>query len=107
MMLSSIHFCFCQVQAAHLSVPFHHSAHAADTAQALFHLLTESSLHNYCSDVELLAAIFAALCHDLNHPVLNALNHDVADWRMHHEFINRCFIFDRLSGPLQHVLQQF
>lgn len=48
--------------------PYHNSIHAADVAQSIHVLLSSQALENVFTDLEVLAAIFAASVHDVDHP---------------------------------------
>lgn len=51
-------------------VPYHNSTHAADVTQSIHVLLLSPGLENVFTDLEILAAIFAAAIHDVDHPGL-------------------------------------
>eukprot|EP00899_Mesostigma_viride_P009382 jgi/Mesvir1/18445/Mv14303-RA.6 len=50
---------------------YHNSTHIADVANSLYHLIKFSGLAAYLSQLDILAAITAALVHDFRHPGLN------------------------------------
>ncbi|MEQ2183832.1 hypothetical protein GOODEAATRI_002003 [Goodea atripinnis] len=52
----------------HSDVAFHNSLHAADVAQSTHILLSTPALDAVFTDLEILAAIFAAAIHDVDHP---------------------------------------
>ncbi|KAL4635025.1 cAMP-specific 3',5'-cyclic phosphodiesterase 4B isoform X1 [Arapaima gigas] len=52
----------------HADVAYHNSLHAADVAQSTHILLSTPALDAVFSDLEILAAIFAAAIHDVDHP---------------------------------------
>ncbi|KAG9351044.1 hypothetical protein JZ751_024934 [Albula glossodonta] len=52
----------------HSDVAYHNSLHAADVAQSTHILLSTPALDAVFSDLEILAAIFAAAIHDVDHP---------------------------------------
>ncbi|KPP77034.1 cAMP-specific 3',5'-cyclic phosphodiesterase 4B-like [Scleropages formosus] len=52
----------------HADVGYHNSLHAADVAQSTHILLSTPALDAVFSDLEILAAIFAAAIHDVDHP---------------------------------------
>ncbi|KAK0141684.1 cAMP-specific 3',5'-cyclic phosphodiesterase 4B [Merluccius polli] len=52
----------------HADVAYHNSLHAADVAQSTHVLLSTPALHAVFTDLEILAAIFAAAIHDVDHP---------------------------------------
>jgi len=52
-------------------VPFHNSTHAADVVHATHVLLSAGSFEGIFSDLEILAAVFAAAVHDVDHPGVN------------------------------------
>lgn len=51
-------------------VPYHNSMHAADVAQSTHVLLNSPALESVFTNLEILAAIFAAAIHDVDHPGL-------------------------------------
>nr|XP_056723479.1 cAMP-specific 3',5'-cyclic phosphodiesterase 4C [Euleptes europaea] len=52
----------------HLDVAYHNNIHAADVAQSTHVLLSMPALEAVFTDLEVLAAIFAAAIHDVDHP---------------------------------------
>jgi len=54
------------IEVSYHSHPFHNSCHAADVAQAMNFFVTK--FKSALSDTELLAALIAALAHDMDHP---------------------------------------
>ncbi|XP_043989083.1 cAMP-specific 3',5'-cyclic phosphodiesterase 4B-like isoform X2 [Gambusia affinis] len=52
----------------HSDVTYHNSLHAADVAQSTHILLSTPALDAVFTDLEILAAIFAAAIHDVDHP---------------------------------------
>ncbi|XP_034289167.1 cAMP-specific 3',5'-cyclic phosphodiesterase 4B isoform X5 [Pantherophis guttatus] len=52
----------------HTDVAYHNSLHAADVAQSTHVLLSTPALDAVFTDLEILAAIFAAAIHDVDHP---------------------------------------
>ncbi|XP_042297883.1 cAMP-specific 3',5'-cyclic phosphodiesterase 4C-like isoform X2 [Sceloporus undulatus] len=52
----------------HLDVAYHNNIHAADVAQSTHVLLSMPALEAVFTDLEILAAIFAAAIHDVDHP---------------------------------------
>ncbi|XP_029308998.1 cAMP-specific 3',5'-cyclic phosphodiesterase 4B-like isoform X1 [Cottoperca gobio] len=52
----------------HSDVAYHNSLHAADVAQSTHILLSTPALNAVFTDLEILAAIFAAAIHDVDHP---------------------------------------
>uniref|UniRef100_A0A671KD04 Phosphodiesterase n=1 Tax=Sinocyclocheilus anshuiensis TaxID=1608454 RepID=A0A671KD04_9TELE len=52
----------------HGDVAYHNSLHAADVAQSTHILLSTPALDEVFTDLEVLAAIFAAAIHDVDHP---------------------------------------
>ncbi|XP_070701938.1 3',5'-cyclic-AMP phosphodiesterase 4B-like [Pempheris klunzingeri] len=52
----------------HSDVAYHNSVHAADVAQSTHILLSTPALDAVFTDLEILAAIFAAAIHDVDHP---------------------------------------
>jgi cAMP-specific phosphodiesterase 4 len=51
-------------------VPYHNSCHAADVVQSVHVLLSSPALETVFTDLEVLAALFAASIHDVGHPGL-------------------------------------
>ncbi|KAM8878597.1 3',5'-cyclic-AMP phosphodiesterase 4C-like isoform 2-T2 [Spinachia spinachia] len=52
----------------HENIPYHNSLHAADVAQSTHVLLSTPALDAVFTDLEILAALFAAAIHDVDHP---------------------------------------
>ncbi|KAF7666008.1 hypothetical protein LDENG_00122180 [Lucifuga dentata] len=52
----------------HANVAYHNSLHAADVTQSTHVLLSTSALDAVFTDLEILAALFAAAIHDVDHP---------------------------------------
>ncbi|XP_009298019.1 3',5'-cyclic-AMP phosphodiesterase 4A isoform X1 [Danio rerio] len=52
----------------HANVAYHNSLHAADVTQSTHVLLSTPALDAVFSDLEILAALFAAAIHDVDHP---------------------------------------
>ncbi|XP_076347376.1 3',5'-cyclic-AMP phosphodiesterase 4C-like isoform X3 [Tachypleus tridentatus] len=52
----------------YLKVPYHNNIHAADVTQSLYVLLLSPALDSVFTDLEILAALFAAAIHDVDHP---------------------------------------
>ncbi|CAG9319423.1 unnamed protein product [Blepharisma stoltei] len=52
-------------------VPYHNSCHAADVLHSLLYFLIQSNIFNSLSPLETIAAMVAALGHDVGHPGLN------------------------------------
>ncbi|TRY97573.1 hypothetical protein DNTS_002605 [Danionella cerebrum] len=52
----------------HADVAYHNSLHAADVAQSTHILLSTPALEAVFTDLEILAALFAAAIHDVDHP---------------------------------------
>jgi len=55
----------------HPSNPYHTSLHAADVTQAISVFCSQEKLKRHLTKLELLAALTAAVCHDLDHPGVN------------------------------------
>ena len=51
--------------------PYHTSIHAADVTQAIHVFCQQAALRPHLTDLELLATLTAAMCHDLDHPGVN------------------------------------
>ncbi|XP_013784080.1 cAMP-specific 3',5'-cyclic phosphodiesterase-like [Limulus polyphemus] len=54
----------------YLQIPYHNSIHAADVTQSINVLLLSPAFHSVFTDLEVLAALFAAAVHDVDHPGL-------------------------------------
>ncbi|XP_054709591.1 cAMP-specific 3',5'-cyclic phosphodiesterase 4C-like [Uloborus diversus] len=52
----------------YLKVPYHNSSHAADVTQSVHVLLLMPALESVFSDLEVLAILFSAAIHDVDHP---------------------------------------
>ncbi|XP_064171249.1 3',5'-cyclic-AMP phosphodiesterase 4C [Anguilla rostrata] len=52
----------------HSNVAYHNSLHAADVTQSTHVLLSTPALNDVFSELEILAALFAAAVHDVDHP---------------------------------------
>ncbi len=52
-------------------VKYHNQIHAADVVQSTNYLLSAPALENVFTDIEILAALYAAAIHDVRHPGLN------------------------------------
>ncbi|XP_071799196.1 3',5'-cyclic-AMP phosphodiesterase 4C-like isoform X2 [Asterias amurensis] len=52
-------------------VKYHNQIHAADVVQSTNYLLSAPALENVFTDIETLAALYAAAIHDVRHPGLN------------------------------------
>jgi len=55
----------------HSGNPYHTSLHAADVTQAIAVFCMQPCIANHLSQLELLAVVTAAVCHDLDHPGVN------------------------------------
>ncbi|CAN8006073.1 unnamed protein product, partial [Ixodes pacificus] len=55
----------------HSNNPYHNSVHAADVTQAMHCFLLESKIREHMTPVEAMAALIAAVTHDLDHPGVN------------------------------------
>jgi len=55
----------------HSGNPYHTSLHAADVTQAIAVFCTQPCIAKHLSQLELLAVLTAAVCHDLDHPGVN------------------------------------
>ncbi|RWS29927.1 cAMP-specific 3':5'-cyclic phosphodiesterase: isoforms N/G-like protein, partial [Leptotrombidium deliense] len=60
--------CMLTLEEHYHPVPYHNSIHAADVAQSVHVLLLSPALDSVFTDLEILAAIFAAAIHDIDHP---------------------------------------
>ena len=63
--------CHACPQGYHSSNPYHNGVHAADVTQAMNCFLQENSIRRHLRPVETMAALVAAVCHDLDHPGKN------------------------------------
>ncbi|XP_050724837.1 uncharacterized protein LOC127002753 isoform X2 [Eriocheir sinensis] len=64
--------CFSLIEDGyHASNPYHNAIHAADVTQAMHCYLQEEKIHKHLTPLEMLAALIAAVCHDLDHPGVN------------------------------------
>ncbi|XP_069177832.1 uncharacterized protein [Procambarus clarkii] len=64
--------CFSLIEDGyHASNPYHNAIHAADVTQAMHCYLQEKVIHEHMTPLEMLAALVAAVCHDLDHPGVN------------------------------------
>lgn len=54
----------------YLQCSYHNSVHAADVTQALYYLIRAHGAEKF-KDIDLLAATYAAIVHDLRHPGVN------------------------------------
>lgn len=57
-----------ELEKAYNPNPYHCSAHAADVAQTLGVMLANDEFSAELTELEVLAMITAALCHDVGHP---------------------------------------
>eukprot|EP00697_Spironema_sp_BW2_P002797 gnl/Spiro4/13731_TR7323_c0_g1_i1.p1 gnl/Spiro4/13731_TR7323_c0_g1~~gnl/Spiro4/13731_TR7323_c0_g1_i1.p1 ORF type:complete len:1123 (+),score=279.62 gnl/Spiro4/13731_TR7323_c0_g1_i1:87-3455(+) len=51
--------------------PFHNHLHAADVMHNIFYLMTAPNIQGHFSELETLAALLGAACHDFKHPGVN------------------------------------
>ncbi|XP_064096683.1 uncharacterized protein LOC135208437 isoform X5 [Macrobrachium nipponense] len=64
--------CFSLIEDGyHASNPYHNAIHAADVTQAMHCYLEEEKIREHMTPFEKLAALVAAVCHDLDHPGVN------------------------------------
>lgn len=64
--------CFSLIEDGyHASNPYHNAIHAADVTQAMHCYLQERKIYQHLTPLEKLAALVAAVCHDLDHPGVN------------------------------------
>ncbi|XP_053652437.1 uncharacterized protein [Cherax quadricarinatus] len=64
--------CFSLIEDGyHASNPYHNAIHAADVTQAMHCYLQEEKIREHMTPLEVLAALVAAVCHDLDHPGVN------------------------------------
>ena len=52
----------------HSGNPYHNALHASDVTQAMYVFCQQARILPYLSPLELLAALVAAVSHDLDHP---------------------------------------
>jgi hypothetical protein len=62
---------FERVEEGYLPNSYHNPTHAADVMFSMFFLVKSTGLLHYSSDLELAAAVVAALGHDVGHPGVN------------------------------------
>ena len=55
----------------HPTNPYHNGVHAADVTQAMACFLAEPAIKQHCRPLEVMAALIAAACHDVDHPGYN------------------------------------
>jgi len=55
--------------------PYHNSTHASDVLQTLNYFITKGGLSQYVTEIDILAALIAAIIHDFEHPGLNNAYH--------------------------------
>ncbi|XP_052129533.1 uncharacterized protein LOC113204894 isoform X3 [Frankliniella occidentalis] len=55
----------------HGNNPYHNSIHATDVTQAMHCFLQEEKIRKYLTPLEIMAALIAAVTHDLDHPGVN------------------------------------
>jgi len=55
----------------HSNNPYHTALHAADVTQAIAVFISQPKIAKHLTKLELLAALTAAVCHDLDHPGVN------------------------------------
>lgn len=64
--------CFSLIEEGyHVTNPYHNAIHAADVTQAMHCYLQEKEIYQHLTPLEMLAALVAAVCHDLDHPGVN------------------------------------
>ncbi|KAM7538721.1 hypothetical protein Aperf_G00000058482 [Anoplocephala perfoliata] len=63
----------CAVYAKYNCVPFHNFKHAFMVAQMMYASICSADLASLFGHLDLLTLLFAAVCHDLDHPGLNNL----------------------------------
>ncbi|XP_053203195.1 cAMP-specific 3',5'-cyclic phosphodiesterase-like isoform X3 [Panonychus citri] len=68
--ISSKKFVACAItlEEHYLKVPYHNSTHAADVTQSVHVLLLAPALESVFTDLEILAVLFSAAIHDIDHP---------------------------------------
>ncbi|XP_054709802.1 cAMP-specific 3',5'-cyclic phosphodiesterase, isoforms N/G-like [Uloborus diversus] len=59
---------FMTLEDHYLQVPYHNRIHACDVTQSVHVLLSSPALDSVFTDLEILAALFAAAVHDVDHP---------------------------------------
>ncbi|XP_015786291.1 cAMP-specific 3',5'-cyclic phosphodiesterase isoform X3 [Tetranychus urticae] len=60
--------CAMTLEEHYLNVPYHNSTHAADVTQSVHVLLLAPALESVFTDLEILAVLFSAAIHDIDHP---------------------------------------
>jgi len=61
----------CAIYRGYLPVPFHNYYHCFSVAQMTYAFIWMLQLKNSLEDLDILALLVAAICHDMNHPGLN------------------------------------
>ncbi|KAK9701116.1 hypothetical protein K7432_011867 [Basidiobolus ranarum] len=61
------------IDRGYISTPYHSFLHAADVFIMTFNLVSYSHVQGYLIDLDLVALLIGALCHDIGHPGLNNL----------------------------------
>ena len=61
----------CAIYCGYLPVPFHNYYHCFCVAQMTYAFIWMLQLKNGLEDLDILALLVAAICHDMNHPGLN------------------------------------
>ncbi|XP_014673302.1 PREDICTED: high affinity cAMP-specific 3',5'-cyclic phosphodiesterase 7A-like [Priapulus caudatus] len=113
--LTKVMKCFSLIaEGYHSNNPYHNATHAADVTQAMHCYLQEKKLRRSMSPVELMAALLAAVGHDLDHPGVNQAfliatsNHLAAlyknssvlenhHWRKCISILHECCLLDHLG----------
>jgi len=60
-----------ELEFGYKDLPYHNSMHAADVLKSMHYMLFNMDLHKALTDIESMAALFAAAVHDIGHPGLN------------------------------------
>lgn len=60
-----------KLEATYKPNPYHNSVHAADVMNSHLFLVNNSKLFEYCTNIDVMAGIIAALGHDAGHPARN------------------------------------
>ncbi|KAJ4944120.1 hypothetical protein JOQ06_012665 [Pogonophryne albipinna] len=97
----------------HGNIPYHNSLHAADVTQSTHVLLSTPALDAVFTDLEILAALFAAAIHDVDHPGLALMYNDESVLENHHLAVGfkllhqeHCDIFQNLNKRQRQSLRK-
>ena len=60
-----------RIESGYMPNPYHNKTHAADVLQTMHHMLLSGGILEHLTDIEVFAALIAAIIHDHEHPGLN------------------------------------